>query len=186
MNLGSGDNRWGFFFFWRGVGGVFLAGDGRNRWNELFEAQHQKEHGLDEMPVPQKNFEIRLLAPLPTLTPSFVSSVLNYGGCYLSHFKSGRGGERLFTFQKRWYSLFTEKHIQPSILLYQPVTIFETACILCISLFESRAAMRRDNTAKWWLRVADLKLKAAMLLLNHHTASDNCSCFRVLQATGKL
>lgn len=59
----------GGVFFIGGVWVVFLAGEGRNRLNEPFEAQHQKEHRLDEMPVPQKNFKIRLLAPLPTLTP---------------------------------------------------------------------------------------------------------------------
>lgn len=168
-----------FFFFWRGGGGV-LAGEGRNRWNdreknEPFEAQHQKEHRLDEMPVPPKTLKSASLPP-PLLTPSSLP-FLNYGGCYLSHFKSGRGGEGLFTFQRRWYSLFTEKHIQPNTLLYQPATILETACILCISLFESCGAMKRDNIAKWCLRVADLKLNAAILFINNHTASD-CCCFK--------
>lgn len=88
-----------------------------------------------------------------TITPA--SLVLNYGGCYQSHFKSVRGDEGLFTFQKRWYSLFTEKHIQLSTLRYQPATILETACILCISLFESHMATKMEimwlNDVWGWL-----------------------------------
>lgn len=62
-----------FFFFLEGCGWCFWREkeetDEMRGKNEAFEAQHQKEHRLDEMSVPQKNFEIRLLAPLPTHTP---------------------------------------------------------------------------------------------------------------------
>lgn len=113
----------------------------------------RRSTGLDKMPVPQKTLKSACLrlAPSPTScthtrahTITAASLVLNYGGCYQSHFKSVRGDEGLFTFQKRWYSLFTEKHIQLSTLRYQPATILETACILCISLFESHMATKME------------------------------------------
>lgn len=110
-------------------------------------------------------------APAPlTHTHTLITLVLNDRGCYLSHFKSGRGGEGQFTFQKRWNSLFLEKHIQQSTLLYQPAAILETACALCISLLESCRAIKTDNIGKWCPRVADLKLSVAMVYMLISTA----------------
>lgn len=172
MNLGSGDNR----CFFGGVWVAILAREGRNRWNDrekwaVWSPTSDRAQVGWNAGSSKKTLKSDCSHVSPHNRPLLISWVLNYGGCYLSHFKSRRGGERLFTFQKRRHSLFTEKHIQLSILLYQPATIFETACILCIALFESRMAIRRDNAAKWWLKVVDLKL-----FLNHHTASDSCYC----------
>lgn len=123
----------------------------------------RRSTGLNEMPVPQKTLKSACLCPAPSPTSCTHTRthnharfpVLNYGGCYQSHFKSVRGDEGLFTFQKRWYSLFTEKHIQLSTLRYQPATILETACILCISLFESHMATKMEimwlNDVWGWL-----------------------------------
>lgn len=94
----------GFFpsFFFGGVGVVFWREkeetDEMTEKNEPFEAQHQKEHWLDEMPVPQKTLKSACLHPPAPLHPHPRLSGFELGGCYLSHFKSGRGGEGLFTF----------------------------------------------------------------------------------------
>lgn len=185
MNLSSDDNSF-FSLIFRRDGGSILAGGGRNmKWtgkNESFEVQHQKEHRFGwnvGSSKKRRNFEISLLAPC-TSKPHPLSlqhshahtrlSVLNWGGFYLSHFKSGRKDEGLFTFQKR----FAEKHIQPSTLLYQPVTILETASILCIALFESDIVKKADNITKWCLRVADGKTHSCNI------TSDFCSFLKQL------
>lgn len=160
------------FFYLRGFGwgrcGI-LAGEGRNRWNDRGKKWTVWSPTSEGAPVWMKCRFLKKLWNQPacalhhhqppahtrahTITPA--SLVLNYGGCYQSHFKSVRGDEGLFTFQKRWYSLFKEKHIQLSTLRYQPATILETACILCISLFESHMATKMEimwlNDVWGWL-----------------------------------
>lgn len=162
------------FFLKRWGGGGILAG--KNRWIEQggkmsrLKSNIRKSTGLDKMLVPQK--EKKKLWNLPscslhlqtTPTPSLTHthlSILNWDGFYLSHFISGREDAGQFTFQKR----FVEKLIQQTTLLYQPVTILETACILCIALFESDIVIKADNKTKWCLRVAGLKLRAAIYSL---------------------
>lgn len=170
MNLGSDDNR--VFFIW----GVLGGGDAAF-WREKEETDEMTggkkwtvwSPTSERAPVWIKCRFLKKLWNQPACashhhqppahtrahTITAASLVLNYGGCYQSHFKSVRGDEGLFTFQKRWYSLFTEKHIQLSTLRYQPATILETACILCISLFESHMATKMEimwlNDVWGWL-----------------------------------
>lgn len=174
MNLGFDDNR-----FFLGGGGVEMRYFGGRRKKQM---KWQKKRSRLKQNIRKssvwlkcrflKNFEIKPPPP-HTYTHTLIALVLNDGGCYLSHFKSGRGGEGQFTFQKRWNSLFLEKNIQQSTLLYQPAAILETTCTLCISLLESCRAIKTDNIGKWCPRVADLKLSVAMVYVNIHSASDN-------------
>lgn len=66
------------FFFFPGGGGVFWREkeetDEMTEKKELFEAKHQKEYHLDEMPVPPKTLKS---SPLPVPHTPPISPVLN-------------------------------------------------------------------------------------------------------------
>lgn len=177
MNLGSDDNR--IFPFFRGVGVVFWQE--KEETDEMTEKMSclkpniRKSTGLDEMLVPQKTLKSACVHRTHTQTHTH-SRLSGFELRWMlsvtfQTWERRRGTVHLLDCR---YSLFTEKHIQPSILQYQPATILETACILCISLFEPHMAIKRDNMAKWCPRVAELKMAVYSLITPlHHFCTTN-------------
>lgn len=155
------------FFLEGGVRWGILAGEGRNRWNdrkkEPFEAKHQKEYRLNEMPFPPKTLKSspRLLTHIPS------SLGFEPGGMLSVAFeKWQRRGRTVHRSETLVFSLFGETYLAGHIT----ISAWKQRMLSVDPRFR---AAKTDNTAKWCPSLTDLMFSCGLLYVDTYTAFDN-------------